>query len=120
VALEYYSNKKTFEGNLSLKIADEIVPLTPTQFAGRGEKERHIETLSTIIEKINKRFGTEFTPIDQLSVEQIKEDFVMDEDMINKAKTNSMEDFRYAFEKAFMGEGCRTYGSESKVFYENP
>lgn len=116
VALEYYSNKKTFEGNLSLKIADEIVPLTPTQFAGGGKKERHIETLSTIIEKINKRFGTEFTPTDQLSMEQIKEDFVMDEDMINKAKTNSMEDFRYAFEKAFMWKVVERMGQNQKFF----
>lgn len=116
VALEYYTNKKTFEGNLSLKVSDGTVPLTPTQFAGTGKKEEHLESLSTIIEKLNKRFGTDFSPADQLSVEQIKEDFAVDADMINKAKTNSIDDFRFAFEKAFMGKVVERMGQNQKFF----
>ncbi|HHU32551.1 MAG TPA: hypothetical protein GXZ50_07815, partial [Clostridia bacterium] len=54
--------------------------------------------------KLNKRFGTNFTKADQLSVEQIKEDFAADEDLVRKAKTNTIEDFRFAFEKVFMNK----------------
>lgn len=116
VALEYYTNKKTFEGSLSLAPNEEAVPLTPAKFAGTGVKEEQAEYLSTIIEKLNKRFGTDFTPADQLSVEQIKEDFAADAEMVAKAKANSMEDFRYAFKKAFMGKVVDRMGQNQKFF----
>ncbi|MDI3534516.1 MAG: type restriction enzyme subunit [Thermosediminibacterales bacterium] len=116
VALEYYTNKKTFEGSLSLAPNEEVVPLTPAKFAGTGVKEEQAEYLSTIIDKLNKRFGTDFTPADQLSVEQIKEDFAADAEMVAKAKANSMEDFRYAFKKAFMGKVVDRMGQNQKFF----
>lgn len=102
IALEYYTAKKTFDGSVPLSSDTENVPVTPARFAGTGIKDGETEYLSTIIDRLNQRFGTEFTKSDQLSVEQIKEDFASDEDLVLKAKTNSMEDFRLAFEKAFM------------------
>ena len=102
VSLDYYVNKKIFDGSLSLGQDDPGVPLTPTQYAGSGKKEEEKEELSTIIERLNQRFGTEFTKADQLSVEQIKEDFAKDEDLVQKAKTNTIDDFKYAFSRAFM------------------
>lgn len=116
VALEYYTNKKTFEGSLSLSPKDDTVPLTPVKFAGTGVREEQAEYLSTIIEQLNKRFGTDFTAADQLSVEQIKEDFARDAEMITKAKNNSMEDFRYAFQKAFMGKVVDRMSQNEKFF----
>jgi type I restriction enzyme R subunit len=104
VALEYYTVKKTFEGSISLTPDDENVPVTPVKFAGTGVKEEQEEYLSSIIERLNKRFGTDFTKADQLSVEQIKEDFASDEDLVQKAKTNTIDDFRLAFEKVFINK----------------
>lgn len=94
--------KKTFEGSASLTPEYENVPVTPTRFAGEAVREEQKEYLSTIIERLNKRFGTNFTKADQLSIEQIKEDFANDKDLVQKAKTNTIEDFRYAFEKEFI------------------
>lgn len=74
------------------------------------------EYLSTIIEQLNKRFGTDFTPADQLSVEQIKEDFARDAEMVIKAKSNSIDDFRYAFQKSFMGKVVDRMGQNEKFF----
>ncbi len=102
IALEYYRINKTFEGSASLTPDDENVPVTPVRFAGTGVKEEQEEYLSTIIERLNKRFGTDFTKADQLSVEQIKEDFAADEDLVQKAKTNTIDDFKFAFEKVFI------------------
>ena len=82
IALEYYAIKKTFEGSASLTPDDENVPVTPVRFTGTGVKEEEKEYLSNIIERLNKRFGTDFTKADQLSVEQIKEDFAADEDLV--------------------------------------
>lgn len=116
VALEYYANKKTFEGSLSLSPKDDTVPLTPVKFAGTGVKEEEKEHLSTIIEQLNKRFGTDFTPTEQLSVEQINEDFARDIEMVMKAKNNTLEDFRYAFQKAFMGKVVDRRSQNEKFF----
>lgn len=102
IALEYYRINKTFEGSASLTPDDENIPVTPERFAGTGVKEEQEEYLSTIIERLNKRFGTDFTKADQLSVEQIKEDFAADEDLVQKAKTNTIDDFKFAFEKVFI------------------
>ncbi|MGF7430720.1 type I restriction endonuclease [Thermoanaerobacterium thermosaccharolyticum] len=104
IALEYYTTKKTFEGSISLTPDDENVPVTPVKFAGTVVKEEQEEYLSSIIERLNKRFGTDFTKADQLSVEQIKEDFAADEDLVQKAKTNTIDDFRLAFEKVFINK----------------
>lgn len=104
IALEYYTNKKTFEGSISLTSDDENVPITPVKFAGAETKEDDEEYLSSIIQRLNKRFGTDFTKADQLSVEQIKEDFAADEDLVQKAKTNTIDDFRFAFEKVFINK----------------
>jgi len=102
IALEYYTTKKTFEGSISLTPDDGNVPITPVMFAGTGAKEDKKEYLSSIIDRLNERFGTNFTKADQLSVEQIKEDFAADEDLVQKAKTNTIDDFRFAFEKVFI------------------
>lgn len=102
IALEFYTNKKTFDGSVSLTPDAENPPLIPTKFTGGGQKDSETEQLSTIIERLNSRFGTEFTKADQLSVEQIKEDFAMDADLVQKAKTNSIDDFKFAFQKSFM------------------
>ena len=104
IALEYYAAKKTFDGSISLTPDDENVPVTPVKFAGTGVKEEQEEYLSSIIHRLNNRFGTDFTKADQLSVEQIKEDFAADEDLVQKAKTNTIDDFRFAFEKVFINK----------------
>ena len=100
--MEYYTIKKTFDGSISLTSEDENVPVTPARFAGTVVKEEQAEYLSTIIERLNKRFGTNFTKADQLSIEQIKEDFAADKDLVQMAKTNTIDDFKYPYEKAFM------------------
>lgn len=102
VALEYYKNEKIFEGNLSLQPEGETEPLTPVKYVGTGKKKDEKEYLSTIIEKLNERFGTDFTEVDRLSLEQIKEDFATNKELVKKAKVNTKEDFGFAFNKAFM------------------
>jgi len=116
VALEYYTIKKTFDGSISLTPEDGNTPVTPVRFAGTVVKEEQTEYLSTIIERLNKRFGTNFTKADQLSVEQIKEDFAADKDLVQKAKTNTIDDFRFAYEKAFIDKVIDRMGQNQSFF----
>ncbi|MGY3189967.1 hypothetical protein ACVWXS_004699 [Lysinibacillus sp. TE18511] len=43
--------------------------------------------MSSILEKLNERFGTQFTEIDFLSREQVKDDMLNDEELRQKAPT---------------------------------
>ena len=102
MALSCYSIKKTFEGDASLKDNSEIVELPPAQFEGTGKREEQAEYLETIIDRINKMFGTNFDKSDQLFIEQIQIDSISNKNLAKKAKANSMEDFQLAYYKEFM------------------
>ncbi|WP_434579215.1 type I restriction endonuclease subunit R [Thermoanaerobacterium thermosaccharolyticum] len=100
VALEYYKIKETFNGDISLNEKGVETALKGIQFTGSVNIEKK-EHLSAIIEDINKRYGTDFTKADQLSIEQLKEDSYKDEELKKQAKVNSIDDFKLEFEKKF-------------------
>ena len=101
VALEYYRNEKVFEGSISLQVQGET-ELKPISHGKGKSMEEEKERLSSIIERLNERFGTEFTETDKLSRDQIVEDMIKDEDLAQKAKSNTRENFKFSYEKAFM------------------
>ena len=102
IALEYYKNEKIFEGNISLQPNGESGPLGSIKPGGTRKPIDEKDFLSTIIEKLNDIFGTEFTDVDSLSLEQIKADFAANEELIEKAKANNIEDFKFAYDRAFI------------------
>lgn len=55
--------------------------------------------LSTLVEKLNERFGTEFTPADQLFLDQVKETAVANEQLRQAVMANSLENFEPIFNK---------------------
>src|SRR5699024_3533308 len=79
VALEYYRNEKAFEGSISLDTTGGE-QLSPPQHGSGGGLEEEKERLSSIIDRINNRFGTDFTEADKLSRDQIIEDMKADEE----------------------------------------
>ena len=99
VQLQYYRIEKTFDGDASVQEGNTL-PGGGGGEAGRKEEEK--EELSVILERINKRFGTNFTKADWLATEQLGEDFAGDEELAQKAKNNPIGDFRYAFEHSFL------------------
>jgi type I restriction enzyme, R subunit len=101
VALEYYRNQKIFEGSIELETTGDV-ELDPQKHGAGGAPEDEKVRLSSILEKLNERFGTQFTETDLLSREQVKEDMLNDEDIRQKAKNNTKENFKFAFERSFM------------------
>lgn len=101
VSLEYYRLQKISEQNLALESNSEYGLDGISESGIRGSKEEK-EALSQIINVLNKRFGTEFTDADKLFFEQIEEDLIADERLTEQAKSNSMENFKFGFEEAFM------------------
>lgn len=101
VALEFYRNEKVFEGSISLNIEGET-KLKPTSYGKGTSPEEEKERLSSIIDRLNERFGTEFTDTDKLSRDQIVEDMINDEDLAQKAQNNTRENFKFSYEKSFL------------------
>ena len=55
--------------------------------------------LSTLIGKLNERFGTEFTPADQLFFDQIAESAVENDTLREAAQANTRDNFSYVFNR---------------------
>ncbi|MFB4165468.1 type I restriction endonuclease subunit R [Alteribacillus sp. JSM 102045] len=101
VALKYYRNEKVFEGSISLT-EEGGQNLNPTQYGGSGSKEEEKERLSSIIDRINERFGTEFTEADKLSRDQLLADMKANETLAERAQNNTKDNFKFSYEKTFM------------------
>ena len=69
---------------------------------GTGQEDSDIR-LSELIDILNERFGTDFTQADQFFFDQIQEEAVESEALKKAAVSNSKDDFRFVFEKAFEG-----------------
>ena len=115
VALQYYRNQKVFEGSIRLEITGGQ-ELKPTSHGTSGVVEDEKVRLSSILEKLNDRFGTEFTLTDFLSRDQVKEDMINSEDIQQKAKNNTKDNFKFAFEKTFMDFVIDRMSSNEKFF----
>src|SRR5690625_1823752 len=102
VALEYYRNTKVFDGSIELETQGQA-DLDPSQHAGSASSpEEEKERLSSVIDRMNEKFGTDFDPQDKLSRDQLVEDMVQDEDLKDRAKNNSIDNFSFSFEDRFM------------------
>ncbi|MFZ3139887.1 type I restriction endonuclease subunit R [Polaromonas sp.] len=101
VELQYYRLQKISEGQIDLNTGAGQ-PLKGPSDVGTGQDDDEIR-LSELIDLLNQRFGTDFTQADQLFFDQIQEEAVESDTLRQAAGTNSKEDFRYVFEKAFEG-----------------
>jgi len=101
VELQYYRLQKISEGQIDLSTGDGK-PLKGPSDVGTGQEDQQI-LLSELIDILNERFGTNFTQADQLFFDQIQEEAIESDTLQKAAATNSKDDFRYVFEKAFEG-----------------
>ena len=98
IALQYYRAQKIFEGSIVLYKSE---PLPNTIHAGMPKGEEEKAPLSELIEKINEKFGTEFTGIDKV-LEQFVSDMDNNEELRMQARNNSKEHFKFPFNDVFM------------------
>ncbi|MCM3031500.1 type I restriction endonuclease subunit R [Niallia sp. MER 6] len=98
VALEYYRNQKVFEGSIELEKTGGF-ELDPQRHGAGGAVEDEKTKLSSILEKLNDRFGTEFTEEDLLFDEQVVSTMTKSEDVQVRAKNNSYDNFRLAMKE---------------------
>jgi type I restriction enzyme, R subunit len=97
VELKYYRLQKISDGAIDLKAGEPEALYGPTD-VGTGKPDEEVQ-LSILVSKLNERFGTEFTPADQLFFEQIKETALENEHLRKAANANTMENFEPVFNK---------------------
>lgn len=97
VELKYYRLQKISEGNIDLMVGEAEAVYGPTE-VGTGQAEDDVQ-LSTLVDKLNERFGTEFTPADQLFFDQVRETAVANEKLRQAVMANSLENFEPVFNK---------------------
>jgi len=78
--------------------AGEAEPLKGPTDVGTGQPDEEVQ-LSTLVELLNERFGTEFTPADQLFFEQVRETAIANEHLQQAVMANSIENFEPVFNR---------------------
>jgi type I restriction enzyme, R subunit len=101
VSLEYYRLQKISESNIVLDPIGEGY-ISGSKDAGSGDPDDKKAHLSEIIEVLNDRFGTEFNEADRLFFSQIEEEMVSNDKLAGQAKSNTMENFKFGFDDAFL------------------
>lgn len=112
VELTHLRISETFRGSASLEHGKS--ELTTVFDGEKGSQELEPATLSTIVETLNERFGTDFDENDQLFVEQVDNDLQSDATVRAQAQANSFENFLLEFEGRFsraLASRVRTNGA---------
>jgi type I restriction enzyme R subunit len=102
VSLRYYRLQKISEGAIVLEPGAGGAVYGPTE-VGTGADDKEKIELSRLIDLVNDRFGTQFTPRDELFFDQVREDAIADEGLKQAAKANTLDNFAYVFDKALEG-----------------
>ena len=92
VALRFFRIQQMFEGSIDL-LEGEADPLKGPTNVGTGRAKDEEVTLSSLIDRLNERSGTDFTEADQLFFDQIRASAENNEDIAEAARANSFKDF---------------------------
>ena len=91
VELDYYRLQKASSGSISA-VEDHPGVTSPTS-VGSGDPDEAKAPLSEIIERLNERFGTDFTDSESLFLQQIQQDALGHDDIRNIAEANNFDKF---------------------------
>ena len=112
VLLEYYRLEKDFDGAIELESAEGgFVPITGE--AGRREQKK--DPLTVLIDKINERYGTNFTEMDKVLI-QMENDYASQSKWQSYARNNDRKTFMLLFEKDFPNMAAQRYEQNDDFF----
>jgi type I restriction enzyme R subunit len=101
VGLTHLRHQMTFSGALSL--TSELGEMRSFFGEGKGgQQELDMEHLSSIVEVLNERFGTDLSEVDKLLLDQFEESWVADGELSDQAQNNSIDNFRLVFDRKFL------------------
>lgn len=94
VALQYYRLQQVYEGSIALNAEEGQLSNNPDTGGGREDEK---DNLSSIISKLNDRWGTEFTHMDKV-IKQLTEDMIEDAEVRSRAH-NSLDMFSIVYDE---------------------
>ena len=92
VALQFFRLQQMTDGSIDLR-EGLAYPLKGPTDVGTGMVREDAVPLSTLVQKLNERFGTDFTEADQLFFDQIRASAENNENIAEAARANSFKDF---------------------------
>ena len=92
VSLRYYRMQQLTDGSIDLA-QGQVYPLKGPTDVGTARVADEEVPLSSLVEKLNARFGTDFNEADQLFFDQIKVSAEASEQIKEAAKANNLSDF---------------------------
>lgn len=98
VSLRYYRLQQMTDGSIDLD-AGEAYPLKGPTDVGTSAVADQPVALSSLVEKLNERFGTDFTEADQLFFDQIRVSAEANETIKEAAQANNLSDFTAYMER---------------------
>jgi type I restriction enzyme R subunit len=101
VELTHLKIEMTFEGSLSLDADHGEVKTIFGEGRGR-QSDPQLERLSEIVDELNERFGLNLDERDQLLFDQFEETWAADPDVVDQARSNTLENFRLVFDHRFL------------------
>jgi type I restriction enzyme R subunit len=115
VELTHLRHQMTFTGTLALSA--EVGEVRSFFGEGKGSQEElDLEHLSSIIEVLNDRFGTDLTNTDKLLLDQFEESWVADGQLADQARSNSLDNFRLVFDKKFLQTIITRVDANDEIF----
>ena len=98
VALRYFRLQQMGEGSIALS-EGEAEPLKGPTDVGTSRTPDQQVALSTLIDTLNERFGTDFNEADQLFFDQIRATAEADEKIVEAARANNFKNFASFLER---------------------
>ena len=92
VALRFFRLQQMTEGSIGLSEGDADPLKGPTDVGTARAKDEDV-SLSSLIDRLNERFGTDFTEADQLFFDQIRASAENDENIAEAARANNFANF---------------------------
>ena len=122
VDLAYYRLQRVSSGAIGVGEEEGAYVTGPTA-VGTGNPEEEQAPLSEIIERLNERFGTEFTEEDRLFFEQVKERGVRNEDIRQMALANPYDKFALGIRGLIQAADAGAHGRQRRhrhALHEQP
>ncbi len=96
VALKFFRLQQVAEGTIDLSDGEADPLKGPTDVGTAREKDTEV-ALSTLVDNLNEKFGTDFTEADQLFFDQVRATAENDEKIVEAAQANNLSNFSAFF-----------------------
>ena len=113
ILLQYYRLEKCFGGSIVMEKHDDSM-IEPIKGEAGVRKEKK-DTLTQLLDRINEKFGTNFTEMDKVLL-QIENDIRAEESLVTFAQNNDERVFRPVFEKVFKDIAIQRYEQNDEFF----